>query len=842
MDLAEGALDANGSVFAAVLENRSGVCGTCVVDTSTARITLQTLCESSASCVHTISYLEAVEPSVVIVCAGGAPLLRSFAAAAAQTALSTKCVPKLRSAFDDTRGASMLRLLARPEDKVCAVARRRNCPEPVVDARSRAFRRQECLDKQRFYLAMAAAAPLLTYLSNERGVVVRLPKLSCCPLLLPLTALPRSQLLPGTVSVSAGTSASHVDVDNATMRVLELVPTSGSRAGGSLLELFKPKTKGGAQLLRASLLQPPAVESTICGRLDAVDELLGNEALYQAVSAVLATCPPRLEQVVASFAVAKKHTPGQAAQQVTASIAALLGLRAALALAPTLAGALAGASSSVLSSLHAVSTHPALAQLEAKIAELLDDEGPGMGRNSFAQRTNAVFALRTGSCGLLDVSRRKYCEITEAVNDLVTQYNEGAGGACTFFRATFAPKRGFFLTAPTADFDAAPPSVKQLFSQTQRKGRQVHLATPELKALNVRLLDASVDCIMLSQNALDACAGMVRAQLAVITALVEGVALLDVLHCFAGVVAGSGRTFVRPTFSRDGPIAVQNGHHPMLDAAMGGGCVPNNAFLSSAASLVLVAGPNAAGKSTYLRQVALLALLAHAGCYVPAEFATFRVLDRICCVGMSESDEMLHNNSTFMVECRELQHALATATRNSLVLMDELGRATSTGDAFALGLAACEHLVACNALCLCATHNERLLDTALLMPGVKSAHLRVVATSTTGADTTDLVFMHQLMEGAPNNTACRHYGILTAQRLGMPPRLVAKAKAIVEVMERRIAAEAVSVEGLDQQLTLFSLAQRLMTLHLSADGLLLGDISSSLRRLQEVAIQCAAKE
>jgi DNA mismatch repair protein MSH4 len=668
----------------------------------------------------------------------------------------------------------------------------------------------------------------------------------------------RSQLLPGTVAVSTGTSSSHVDVDNATARVLELVPTPGCRT--SLLDLFKTKTKGGAQLLRSSLLQPPAVETTISGRLDALDEMLGSEALYQAVSAVLATCPPRLEQVVASFALAKKHTPGQAAQQVGASIAALLDLRAALALAPTLAAALAGASSSVLSSLHAVSTHPALAQLEAKIAALLDDEGPGMGRNSFAQRTNAVFALRTGSCGLLDVSRRKYCEITEAVNELVTQYNEG--GAVTF-RATFAPKRGFFLTAPTAEFDGvrgnrahrdlspsradnlpacalspqAPPAVKQLFNQSQRKGRQVHLATPELKALNVRLLDASNDCVMLSQNALDACAAMVRQQLSVITALVEGVALLDVLHCFAAMVAGSGRTFVRPTFSRDGPIAVQNGRHPMLDARTA--CVPNNAFLSSAASLVLVAGPNAAGKSTYLRQVALLALLAHAGCYVPAEFATFRVLDRICCVGMSECDDQLHNASTFMVECRELQHALATATRNSLVLIDELGRATSTGDAFALGLAACEHLVACNALCLCATHNERLLDTAMLMPGVKSAHLQVVPTNTMGTDT-DLVFMHTLMEGAPL-TACRHYGILTAQRLGMPPRLVAKAKAIVEVMERRIAAEAVSVEGLDEQLTLFSLAQRLMTLHMSADGLLLEDMCSSLRRLQEVAIQCAAK-
>jgi hypothetical protein len=120
MDLT-GAEDAcNGSVFAAVLENRSGVVGCCVVDTVAARITLNTLCESSASCVHTISYLEAVAPSVLIVCAGGAPLLRSFAAAVAQnTALAARCVPKLRASFDDTRGANMLRLLARPEDKVC---------------------------------------------------------------------------------------------------------------------------------------------------------------------------------------------------------------------------------------------------------------------------------------------------------------------------------------------------------------------------------------------------------------------------------------------------------------------------------------------------------------------------------------------------------------------------------------------------------------------------------------------------------------------------------------------------------------------------------------------------
>jgi len=644
--------------------------------------------------------------------------------------------------------------------------------------------------------------------------------------------------MPGSVTVVTGTSSQHVDIDSASLRMLEVVPSSRGSSAASLLGLFKTRTAGGAQLLRASLLQPPAVETTINGRLDALDEILApqNETLFQALSQLLCTCPSGLNHVVSSFAVAKKRTDGQEAQQVSASIAALLDLRAALALASQLANELAGTTSPLLRSLHAVSTHTSLAQLDGAVNMLLEDE-PVVGRNKFAKTTNNVFALRTGTCGLLDVSRRKYCEATESLHTKATSYNEqcAQAGHSMVFRATFANKRGFYLVASTAEFDAAPMEIKALFNQVQRKGKQVHLASIELAALNMRLLDAATDCVMLSQNALDACAAMVREQLSTVTALVEGVALLDVLCAYASLVSSSERTFVRPVFTRDGPIAVQGGRHPILDATGRDTCVPNNVFLSSPASYVYVVGPNASGKSTYIKQAGLLAVLAHAGCYVPADFATFRVLDRICCVGMQECDSAADNSSTFMTECRELQHALACATCDSLVLIDELGRATSTVDAFALGLAVCEHLAPKNTLTLCATHNERLIEAATLVPGVKCGHLRVAACAQPGGGA-EWKCGHQLMDGRAMHSC--HYGVLIAQHLGMPPTLIGKAHAMVHVLERLAAAETVNIEGLSSVRTLFALAERLAKLNTS-ESMTLAEMQHALRLVYEVAVECA---
>ncbi len=828
-------------MYAAVIESQKGEAGTCVVDCAAGTLTLHTVIETSASYVITLSLLEALEPSVVVACSNSAQVARGFARAlSASTTLADKVVLQPRSAFDDTRGAMMVRSLARPKDKArgrmlrAPFRARMGLEKRSVTCAHEWPRAQDSIDKPRHYLAFAAAAALLRLLADERGVVVR-SHIVGAPF--PACSLYHApQLLPNMLAVSAGVPRQYVNVDPATVRNLELVaPLAGGATSACLLGLFKPKTKGGAVLLRATLLQPPADLVTINTRLDCLDELLTNEELYLSLSALLTQVPKAAERIVSNFVVAKKRTQGSEAQHVATCIVALLELRSLLRLVPTLGTALSSGSSALLRSMRDVCASPSLSFLDDKIGALLEDD-PVAGKAPFVTKTNCVFAVKTGVCGFLDVSRRAFCETTEAIHALVTSYNDelAAAGSSLALKATFAPRRGFFLRAPAHEYDAAPADSKRVFIQVQKKGRQYHLSSAELNALNVRLLDAANDSTLLSQSALDSCAAIVRDHLPALTALSEALSLLDLLLSFATFVAGCGRRYVRPLFSTDGPIAVQNGRHPTLETLphyAESPFVANHAFLSDTSSLVFVAGPNMAGKTTFLKQVGALCILAHAGCFVPADFASFRVLDRIVCVSMSQTDMLEENASTFLVECRELQHALASATRDSLVLVDELGRATSTTDAFALAFAACEQLLSAGALTLCATHNERLLDMAHLFPGVKCSHLRV-CTSNNRLD-----FAYQLAEGAPSER--HHYGCALARSSGLPASLVDKAEAIVATLERKSASAAVNVEGLDAAQGVYTIASRLMSLKHAVDGLDHDTLTDTLRRLRAAALQFA---
>ena len=310
-----------------------------------------------------------------------------------------------------------------------------------------------------------------------------------------------------------------------------------------------------------------------------------------------------------------------------------------------------------------------------------------------------------------------------------------------------------------------PPDVKRVFVQAVKKGRQYMVTTSELNGLNVRLLDATSDALTLSNMVLDGCTATVRDALPALSAFSEAVSLLDmVVNAFAMTVSGSERKYVRPQLTLDGPVAIQNGRHPVACAQMhaeGRVFVANSTFLTDASSFgahaallggsawparsrvgicaVVLTGCNMSGKSTYLKQVALNAVLAHTGCYVAAEFASFRLLDRICS-RLGSGDDTAANASTFLLECRDLAHILRSATSRSLCIIDELGRATSTSDGFALAFAASEHLLATGAFTICATHMERLCELGALYAGSRHCHLRVVALNDR------LQFVHELTE------------------------------------------------------------------------------------------------
>ena len=450
------------------------------------------------------------------------------------------------------------------------------------------------------------------------------------------------------------------------------------------------------------------------------------------------------------------------------------------------------------------------------------------GRSALARKVNGVFFVRCEVCGFLDVSRLAFVEIASSVETLV----EDIRASGLNVQMAFSSKHGCSLKCSSANWEAAPAAAKATMSQFILKGKNVTCISASLAALNVRLMDAANDTLLLSQQVLDGCLSFIRERIHVLQGLGEALSLLDLLQSFASTIAGSSEApWTRPLFtSGDGPLAIQSGRHPVLEqrCLKDKSCAPfvaNHTFLSEAASLVVVSGANTGGKSTYLRQCALLAILAHSGCYVPASFASIRLLDRILCVGTSGEDN--EGCSSFTLECRELQAALSGSTKDSLILIDELGRSTSTADGFAIAFAACERLLAKGVLTLCASHLERLDELSHLYGGAKLAHLSLELGSSR------LLFTHQLVEGGAVDRP--HYGCLLARTCGFPATVVARADALVGQMERAAAESAISVsveKGKKQ--TLYAVAQRLLALH-KASSLSDEELRAALRRLQATA-------
>ena len=318
----------------------------------------------------------------------------------------------------------------------------------------------------------------------------------------------------------------------------------------------------------------------------------------------------------------------------------------------------------------------------------------------------------------------------------------------------------------------------------------------ELISLNARLEEAAGECLMCEDALLAQLTALVGSHVPTLTLLSESVALLEMLCGFANMAAdaaAAGRPFCRPEMTECGPLAAEGAWHPVLESharaaakASGGNCrrvVPNNVFLSDAASLVIVTGANASGKSTYLKNVAVLTVLAHAGCYVPATWASLRTVDRIFArIAGAGGGAGAAGGSTFACEMKDAAYVLLNAGPRSLVCIDELGRATSSSEGFALAWAVCEALLARRCMTLFASHFERLHQLAEHYPSASVAHFR------TQCDRDRLSFTYELADGALPDAF--HFGLLCAASAGFPAPLVAEAERVVQVLEARWLAEA----------------------------------------------------
>ncbi|KAL1069133.1 hypothetical protein V6Z11_D12G245400 [Gossypium hirsutum] len=444
-----------------------------------------------------------------------------------------------------------------------------------------------------------------------------------------------------------------MNIDTTSVHNLEIVEPLHSALWGtsnkkrSLFHMLKTtKTIGGTRLLRANLLQPLKDIETINTRLDCLDELMSNEQLFFGLSQVLRKFPKETDRVLCHFCFKPKKITNEVlgvddAKKSQMLISSIILLKTALDALPLLSKVLKDAQCFILANVYkSVCENEKYADIRKRIGEVIDEDVLHA-RVPFIARTQQCFAVKAGIDGLLDIARRSFCDTSEAIHNLANKYREEY--KLPNLKLPFNNRRGFYFSIPRKDIQGKLPSK---FIQVVKQGNNVHCSTLELASLNVRNKSAAGECYVRTEVCLEALVDAIREDIPMFTLLAEVLCLLDmIVNSFAHTISTKPvDRYTRPGFTDNGPLAIDAGRHPILES-IHSDFVPNSIFISEASNMVIVMGPNMSGKSTYLQQVCLIIILAQIGCYVPAHFATIRVVDRIF-TRMGTMDNLESNSST----------------------------------------------------------------------------------------------------------------------------------------------------------------------------------------------------
>lgn len=369
----------------------------------------------------------------------------------------------------------------------------------------------------------------------------------------------------------------------------------------------------------------------------------------------------------------------------------------------------------------------------------------------------------------LDELRRIQNHGDEFLLDLEAKERERTG--LSTLKVEFNRVHGFYIELSKTQAEQAPADYQR--RQTLKNAER--FITPELKAFEDKVLTAQEQALALEKQLFDGVLKNLQTALPQLQKAAKAAAALDVLSTFSALA--KERNFVRPEFADYPVIHIENGRHPVVEQQVRH-FTANHTDLDHKHRLMLLTGPNMGGKSTYMRQVALIVLLAHTGCFVPADAATIGPIDQIF-TRIGASDDLASNRSTFMVEMSETAYILHHATEQSLVLMDEVGRGTSTFDGLALAHAVAEHLLQKNkSFSLFATHYFELTYLPEAHAAALNMHLSALEQGQ------DIVFLHQIQPGP----AGKSYGIAVAKLAGLPVRALKSAQKHLNGLENQAAA------------------------------------------------------
>jgi DNA mismatch repair protein MutS len=573
-------------------------------------------------------------------------------------------------------------------------------------------------------------------------------------------------------------------LDAVTVRNLELIEPlfAGS---GEQATLFRSLdctiTPMGKRLLRAWMLRPSIDLGEISQRLDAVEsmvnDLVGREELRRSMEGIL-----DLERLLSRVTLE------------TANPRDLLALAISLAKLPAVRTTLSHFPAERLQLLHTQCDE--LADLRVRILSSLEDDPPltladgGVIRSDVDATLDELRALsRNNKQYIAQIEQRE-------------RQRTGIGSLKVKFNSVF----GYYLEISKANLHLAPADYerKQTLVNAER------FTTPELKEYEAKVLDAQEKMVEIERRLFAELRSAIAAEARRIRQTALALAEIDLLAAFASLAAN--RKYCRPKLDDSADIEIVEGRHPVIEqleiAGVSDRFVPNDLYLNSAThAILLITGPNMGGKSTYLRQAALIALMAQMGSYVPARSARLGLVDRIF-TRIGAADNLARGRSTFMVEMTETAAILNTATARSLILLDEVGRGTATYDGLAIAWAAIEYIhVNTRAKTLFATHYHELTELADRLSGVKNYHVSVKESGG------GIVFLRKVEEGA----ADKSYGIEVAKLAGLPIDVINRAR---EVLAEHESAERSAVKHLahdearepaPMQLTIFTpLSQKIV--------------------------------
>ena len=569
--------------------------------------------------------------------------------------------------------------------------------------------------------------------------------LSAAGALLGYAKLTQGQSIAHIRSAQVYHADAFVRMDAATRRNLEITQTLRGEPAPTLLSLLDTcATNMGSRLLAHWLHHPLRNRDVLRARLDAVDELNDEHC---AVREQLKPCVD-VERITARIAL-KSARPRD-----------LSGLRDTLKQLPQLSALLAGVAAPRIRQLAAD------LQADAALVELLQQtlkaepssvlrEG-GVIADGYDAELDELRGIQT-NCGdfLLALETRERART--GIDKLKVEYNR---------------VHGFYIEVTQAQSDKVPDDYRR--RQTLKNAERY--ITPELKAFEDKALSANDRALAREKYLYDQLLDSLAPFIPQLQRIAAAIAELDVLATFAERAATLN--FCAPQFSDSAQIAIRQGRHPVVEAQVEQ-FTPNDTQLGDTRRMLLITGPNMGGKSTYMRQTAIIALLAHVGCFVPAEEAVLGEIDQIF-TRIGASDDLASGRSTFMVEMTEAANILHNATDKSLVLVDEIGRGTSTFDGLALAYAIARHLLELNrSYTLFATHYFELTRLAEEFKQLANVHLAAVEHQHS------IVFLHSVNEGA----ASQSYGLQVAALAGVPSGVIRNAKKQLLKLEQNSAAQ-----------------------------------------------------